>query len=774
MEIDGNTVILITIILFLFFSSPSGDGVSSQYEFNQLQTLKNQFQYEFNVFQEQTYDTNFKNITGLKLSYQDVVNNPKIQATYPIKHKSYDSWSPNQVYMLLPDQVIDQITSDVWNMTSPSEGQMNLFPPNITSAPLGKVDLIFNNRYDRIRMPIPRFYERPRDFSDTVPPSGETYDIDPNHYGEVHNVTFETGSLKLKISHVDRVSNSFNSRRSFLFNTQSSYWKLLDIKIDFHDKLEKEKHSLDAIAIYDVKRGRIMAVSNSAKFHGIFALPHYLSLGNFSDKEREEIFNESKKLITEYWNASNVVDTLTIGYLDNAYNDADYKCEFLVFLQLDPWDQYSKEEIKMIDDELNWPLGRPVHFSDIPPVTVRSGLMYSPDCAVCLGMNDVSGPRYEVKIRTIRLHLLFGIALFLIQIYLLLLQMRHTNTPSMVNKISFYCFSMINLVDGSLATLYFVSSTIVQELYLPLVVSAFASFILASIFETRYLISIYASQINEQGVNLVTLLRGNGNEDNEGRDRPIVIPDEASISGTLYGRFAFALIVFTFVLLSSTSWPRHIRTVFEYTTIAILNSYWVPQIFRNMVKGLPSRRERRRNRGLVGRRQVKMPLLWKFIIGTTIIRTIPIIYVFTYSSNVFRHPRDTRFAILLSLWLLFQIAILYSQDILGSRWFLLRNTIPEGYSYFKPVSLQYIKEHKASKGQSYEDSESGSPISTVDCAICMSDIDLNVDELPETHNIDIHTYMVTPCNHIFHTNCLESWMSYKLQCPVCRAPLPPI
>ena len=146
-------------------------------------------------------------------------------------------------------------------------------------------------------------------------------------------------------------------------------------------------------------------------------------------------------------------------------------------------------------------------------------------------------------------------------------------------------------MDGSLATLYFVSSTIVQELYLPLVVSAFASFILASIFETRYLISIYASQINEQGVNLVTLLRGNGNEDNEGRDRPIVIPDEASISGTLYGRFAFALIVFTFVLLSSTSWPRHIRTVFEYTTIAILNSYWVPQIFRNMVKGLPSRRE---------------------------------------------------------------------------------------------------------------------------------------------------------------------------------------
>ncbi|KAK3403583.1 hypothetical protein B0T20DRAFT_30570 [Sordaria brevicollis] len=35
-------------------------------------------------------------------------------------------------------------------------------------------------------------------------------------------------------------------------------------------------------------------------------------------------------------------------------------------------------------------------------------------------------------------------------------------------------------------------------------------------------------------------------------------------------------------------------------------------------------------------------------------------------------------------------------------------------------------------------------------------------------------YMVTPCRHIFHTDCLEGWMKYRLQCPICREELPPL
>ena len=34
-------------------------------------------------------------------------------------------------------------------------------------------------------------------------------------------------------------------------------------------------------------------------------------------------------------------------------------------------------------------------------------------------------------------------------------------------------------------------------------------------------------------------------------------------------------------------------------------------------------------------------------------------------------------------------------------------------------------------------------------------------------------YMLTPCDHLFHEACLQRWMEHKLECPVCRATLPP-
>ena len=36
------------------------------------------------------------------------------------------------------------------------------------------------------------------------------------------------------------------------------------------------------------------------------------------------------------------------------------------------------------------------------------------------------------------------------------------------------------------------------------------------------------------------------------------------------------------------------------------------------------------------------------------------------------------------------------------------------------------------------------------------------------------TVMNTPCNHKFHEECLTQWMEVKLECPTCRAALPPL
>lgn len=34
--------------------------------------------------------------------------------------------------------------------------------------------------------------------------------------------------------------------------------------------------------------------------------------------------------------------------------------------------------------------------------------------------------------------------------------------------------------------------------------------------------------------------------------------------------------------------------------------------------------------------------------------------------------------------------------------------------------------------------------------------------------------LTTPCSHVFHEACLIEWMDIKMECPVCRQPLPPL
>ena len=68
--------------------------------------------------------------------------------------------------------------------------------------------------------------------------------------------------------------------------------------------------------------------------------------------------------------------------------------------------------------------------------------------------------------------------------------------------------------------------------------------------------------------------------------------------------------------------------------------------------------------------------------------------------------------------------------------------------------------HSSSEPQSSDPADTGA----LDCVICCSPVDVQ----------DRSSYMLTPCEHIFHRSCLTTWMDVKMECPTCRGNLPAI
>ena len=78
-----------------------------------------------------------------------------------------------------------------------------------------------------------------------------------------------------------------------------------------------------------------------------------------------------------------------------------------------------------------------------------------------------------------------------------------------------------------------------------------------------------------------------------------------------------------------------------------------------------------------------------------------------------------------------------------------------------------------------DETKKSSNTRSIDCAICRAVLEVPVIKAGEEAGsvasaFARREYMVTPCRHIFHKHCLESWMRFKLQCPICRDELPPL
>jgi len=202
-------------------------------------------------------------------------------------------------------------------------------------------------------------------------------------------------------------------------------------------------------------------------------------------------------------------------------------------------------------------------------------------------------------------------------------------------------------------------------------------------------------------------------------------------------------------------------------------------------------------------RNCRKALLWKFVVGQSILRLVPFFYFWSFADNFLFTRLDRRALLVLIGWVWVQVWVLVIQDIFGPRLFVPQSWVPPAYDYHlvlredeedakMPIGFSQASSRSpttASGGWQASGTESkdnkGKRI--FDCAICMQNIEVPVIPASGSGSLGSEgaaglagnflarrSYMVTPCRHIFHTQCLEAAMRYRLQCPICRETLPPL
>lgn len=513
------------------------------------------------------------------------------------------------------------------------------------------------------------------------------------------------------------------------------------------------------------------------------------------------------------------------------------QCEFIVYLQQHPIPS-TKAELEGVEKELRFPTGAPLPTISAMKMSALifspdCGFVLEsrgpPDFAPQQGTHLV-GQKIEAYIRLAKRGILaFGV-LICAEIYLLLRQMNDTSTPSTRSRVSFYAIALMGLGDGFSSVGLMLTSFFVDDAFLPLISTAFIAFLGVSFFGMKFLMDIWTVQgperserarrdaaanpapaptprifipatITAAGADTLPLPVTASRPADSGAT-PYIIPSDQDLGaaevegddatqpatqtrigsarremGAVYSRFYFLLLSVAFLSLHATSWPTTIRSVYANMLAFTYLSFWAPQIYRNVI------------------RNCHKALRWEFVIGQSILRLIPFAYFYIVEDNILFVETDQNAAWVLVGWVWIQVWALASQEILGPRFFIPTGWAPPAYDYH-PILREDDQEAGAimpigftqgTTRRSHDDVD-GEPNlpgkRTFDCAICMQSLEVPVvpaggggrDNSASlgTTLFSRRAYMVTPCRHIFHSPCLEGWMKYRLQCPICRDDLPPL
>ncbi|KAF9931398.1 hypothetical protein FBU30_010327 [Linnemannia zychae] len=386
--------------------------------------------------------------------------------------------------------------------------------------------------------------------------------------------------------------------------------------------------------------------------------------------------------------------------------------------------------------------------------------MYSPNCRLVIGVKKAEGMKREKFYSKAVYYAAMAGTVAFIQVFLLVRQMEYTPTPSSVSKVSYWTVAIQVFIDSYLCMLHLTTGILVEHLFIPFVAASFFSFVLVAIFGMRYMLVIWRIQRPERrgrrnqaaaqaaAANNAAVTEGTGTNSSATRPTdsmpgglplPVTAPRPAppqeddsprSDMQALYGRFYWMLIISLIALYKIAISSTRVQNLMISVCAVCLFSFWIPQIFRNVIRGS--------KKGLS---------LW-FILGMSATRlTIPI-YFYGCPENLMGHE-PTPWIWGLVVWVALQVMVLLLQDWLGPRFFVPKKYLPPIYDYH-PVLPPADEESGAGPGDHQHGLQQ-------DCAICMLPIDTTSGtRLPSVvGSLGRLNYMLTPCGHLFHSDCLE-------------------
>jgi hypothetical protein len=499
------------------------------------------------------------------------------------------------------------------------------------------------------------------------------------------------------------------------------------------------------------RQGSILLTTTSEKFAGIFGLPH-LALGH-------EFYNTSQKLLNR------TLDEVLRKKERNRFADPSNpwtpvvedevsiplaRCEYIMYLQLHPLDRTYIGDgaisdrrgflVDTMENELRFPTGAP---SKGIPELEMSLVAWSPDCSYYLESKGpplfplaegqhLVGVKSEVLLSRTKNWMFAFAAVLMGQLWLLKTQMKESNTPSTLGRISFQTAAMMLLADGMVFACSSAWSLSATNTFLPSLMLTFAAFMSMAI-GAGFLSEIYKNQEPERRI------REREREQNRAAEAnapvpsptpvpppqlpasrtlplpattaplrppspPIIIPSDqdidAEIAETTAAGAAAAPLLPTTNNPPTTTTPRPRPTTTSFASITgsfiflgivlliltAMSLSWPPRLralyfntlaFTYLSLWLP---QIRRNVWRNSRRA----FAWRFMLGQSVLRLAPFAYFYLRRDNILFVETDGEVFAWLVGWVWCQLVVLAVQDVLGPRVGLPAGWMPDVWE-FHPV-----------------------------------------------------------------------------------------